>query len=82
MVESEDAFSYMETTRAYIERHGEPVAFYSDKHSVFRNARAAASDLAQPISPRQKRRLKTRDLNLEFGRENQNFPTKGIQRVL
>lgn len=43
MVESESTFAYMEATRAYIERHGKPVAFYSDKHSVFRNARASAA---------------------------------------
>src|SRR3546814_7178595 len=43
LVESEITFSYMEAARAYIERHGKPVAFYSDKHSVFRNARASAA---------------------------------------
>jgi hypothetical protein len=43
MVESESTFSYMEATREYIERHGKPVAFYSDKHTVFRNARASAA---------------------------------------
>ena len=42
MVESESTFSYMVATREYIERHGKPVAFYSDKHSVFRNAKATA----------------------------------------
>jgi hypothetical protein len=42
MVESESTFAYMEATREYIERHGKPVAFYSDKHSVFRNAKATA----------------------------------------
>lgn len=42
MVESESAFAYMDATREYIERHGKPVAFYSDKHSVFRNNRASA----------------------------------------
>ena len=42
MVESESTFSYMEATREYIERHGKPVAFYSDKHTVFRNPRATA----------------------------------------
>jgi transposase len=42
MVESENTFAYMEATREYIERHGKPVAFYSDKHSVFRNANASA----------------------------------------
>ena len=35
-VESESAFAYFAATREYLERHGKPVAFYSDKHSVFR----------------------------------------------
>ena len=43
MVESESAFAYMDATREYIERHDKPVAFYSDKHSVFRNNRASAN---------------------------------------
>ncbi|WP_241233996.1 ISNCY family transposase, partial [Sphingomonas koreensis] len=43
MGESENAFAYMDATREYIERHGKPVAFYSDKHSVFRNNRASAN---------------------------------------
>src|SRR3546814_6033597 len=43
MVESESTFAYMDATRAYIERHGKPVAFYSDQHSVFRNSRASAA---------------------------------------
>lgn len=42
MVESESTFAYMEATREYIERHGKPVAFYSDKHTVFRSPRASA----------------------------------------
>jgi transposase len=42
MVESESTFAYMEATREYIETHGKPVAFYSDKHSVFRNNTASA----------------------------------------
>lgn len=42
MAESETALSYMQATRTYLERHGKPIAFYSDKHSVFRNNRAAA----------------------------------------
>ncbi len=43
MVESESTFSYMRATQAYIEQHGKPVAFYSDKHSAFRNNRATAN---------------------------------------
>jgi transposase len=42
MVESESTFAYMEATREYIERHGKPVAFYSDKHTVFRNPKPTA----------------------------------------
>ncbi|MBL4689138.1 MAG: ISNCY family transposase [Nannocystaceae bacterium] len=33
---SESAFSYFESTKSYLRRHGKPVAFYSDKASVFR----------------------------------------------
>ena len=33
--EAESTFAYMETTRGYIERHGKPLAFYSDRHTVF-----------------------------------------------
>lgn len=42
MVESESTFAYIDATREYIERHGKQVAFYSDKHSVFRNNTASA----------------------------------------
>jgi hypothetical protein len=33
---SESAFSYFASTKRYLEQHGKPVAFYSDKASVFR----------------------------------------------
>jgi hypothetical protein len=36
-VPSESAFAYFLATRGYIEQHGKPIAFYSDKHTVFRN---------------------------------------------
>ena len=35
-VESESTFAYFQATRAYLEAWGKPVAFYSDKHGVFR----------------------------------------------
>ena len=35
-VESESTFAYFQATRAYLEVWGKPVAFYSDKHGVFR----------------------------------------------
>jgi hypothetical protein len=41
-VEGESTFDYMQATRLYIERYGKPIAFYSDKHTVFRvNKRSA-----------------------------------------
>jgi len=35
-VESESTFAYFDATRVYLEAWGKPVAFYSDKHGVFR----------------------------------------------
>ncbi|CAN7159582.1 ISNCY family transposase [Phyllobacterium sp. LjRoot231] len=35
-VRSESAFSYFAALELYLKTHGRPVAFYSDKHSVFR----------------------------------------------
>jgi hypothetical protein len=42
-VASESAFDYFRATKDYLETHGKPVAFYSDKHGIFRvNAKAAS----------------------------------------
>jgi transposase len=35
-VPQESFFAYCEATRGYLERYGKPLAFYSDKHSIFR----------------------------------------------
>ena len=35
-VPSESTFAYFEALNTYLRRHGKPVAFYSDKHSIFR----------------------------------------------
>jgi len=35
-VACESAFDYFASTLGYLKRHGKPVAFYSDKHSIFR----------------------------------------------
>ena len=35
-VETESTFDYFRSTREYLEAYGKPVAFYSDKHAVFR----------------------------------------------
>lgn len=34
--ETESAFDYIMATREYLEQHGKPLAFYSDKHGIFR----------------------------------------------
>jgi hypothetical protein len=42
-VETESTFDYFNATRTYLERYGKPIAFYSDKHAVFRvNKKEAA----------------------------------------
>lgn len=35
-VATESTFDYFRATRAYLEHYGKPVAFYSDKHAIFR----------------------------------------------
>jgi transposase len=46
---TESTFSYFEATRAYLERYGKPVAFYSDRASVFRptHSRTGARGVTQ-----------------------------------
>jgi molybdenum-dependent DNA-binding transcriptional regulator ModE len=41
-VASESAFAYFAALEGYLGDHGRPIAFYSDKHSVFRITRAEA----------------------------------------
>jgi len=41
-VKSESTFSYFEALESYLLEHGRPVAFYSDKHTVFRVAKEDA----------------------------------------
>lgn len=43
-VRSESAFSYFEALALYLKTHGRPLAFYSDKHSVFRVAKKIVVD--------------------------------------
>ena len=45
-VASESAFDYFASTRAYLERYGKPVAFYSDKASIFRVSNSEARQTA------------------------------------
>ncbi len=41
-MKSESTFSYFEALDSYLLQHGRPVAFYSDKHSVFRGGKEDA----------------------------------------
>jgi hypothetical protein len=41
-VRSESAFTYFEALALYLQHHGAPIAFYSDKHSVFQVAKKDA----------------------------------------
>lgn len=45
-VSSESTFTYFEAIRGYLERYGKPLAFCSDKASVFRinNKQATGGD--------------------------------------
>src|SRR5215211_4054301 len=43
-VPSESTFDYLRETKAYVARFGRPIAFYSDKHAVFRVRDAAGRD--------------------------------------
>ena len=41
---SENAFDYFEGTKAYLTKYGKALAFYTDKHGVFRTTHASKSD--------------------------------------
>ena len=41
---SENAFDYFNATKDYLRRYGKPLAFYSDKHAVFRTTHASSRD--------------------------------------
>src|SRR3954468_6362639 len=43
-VPGESTLDYLQAARSYVEAHGRPVAFYSDKHTVFRVAGAGRDD--------------------------------------
>jgi hypothetical protein len=42
-VSSESTFAYFAALKTYLGRHGKPVAFYSDKHSIFRVSKENAA---------------------------------------
>jgi hypothetical protein len=41
---SENTFDYFQATKAYLQEWGKPIAFYSDKHGVFRTTHAFEKD--------------------------------------
>jgi hypothetical protein len=41
---SENTFDYFQATKAYLQEWGKPIAFYSDKHGVFRTTHASEKD--------------------------------------
>lgn len=41
---SENTFDYLHATKAYLQQWGKPIAFYSDKHGVFRSTHASEKD--------------------------------------
>jgi hypothetical protein len=49
-VNTESTFGYFEATASYLRRHGKPVAFYSDKHSIFRVAREGSTGVHRGVS--------------------------------
>jgi transposase len=49
-VPDETFFAYCEASRHYIERYGKPVAFYSDKHGIFRVNQEQTSGLQSGLT--------------------------------
>ncbi|MFC3221309.1 ISNCY family transposase [Tianweitania populi] len=41
---SENTFDYLHATKSYLQQWGKPLAFYSDKHGVFRSTHASEKD--------------------------------------
>ena len=58
----ESTFDYFHATRRYLERHGKPMAFYSDRHSIFH---VQARDRAQGGSGLSQFGRALRDLNID-----------------
>lgn len=66
-VKEETFFAYSEAVRAYLERYGKPVAFYSDKQGVFR------VNQPQPLGS-------TQGLT-QFGRAHQTLPDRLVKEL-
>ncbi|WP_102405742.1 ISNCY family transposase [Vibrio sp. 10N.261.55.A7] len=46
--ETESAFDYMMSTREYLNDHGKPTAFYSDRHAIFHSSNKKAVESKYP----------------------------------
>jgi transposase len=62
-VETESAFDYFDATIAYLRTHRRPIAFYSDKHSIFRVHKDGTAGKAKGVSQFGRA---LRDLNIEI----------------
>ena len=47
---SENTFDYFHATKAYLQEWGKPMAFYSDKHGVFRTTHGSEMDRASGLT--------------------------------
>lgn len=47
---TESAFDYFTATLSYLRHHGKPVAFYSDKHSIFRVAQEGITGRSKGVT--------------------------------
>src|SRR5580693_1360112 len=80
-VETESTFDYFQATREYLEAHGKPIAFYSDKHGVFRvNSAGAVQGVSTIAAGNQLLPGFLADYNARFGKEPQN--PKNLHRPL
>jgi hypothetical protein len=73
---SESTDSYFAALRGYLEAHGSPVAFYSDKHTVFRQNREAKGGAGMPQFGRA-----LAELNIEIICANSSQAKGRVERV-
>ena len=48
--QTESAFDYFTATGSYLRQHGKPVAFYSDKHSIFRVTHEGTTGVSKGVT--------------------------------
>ncbi len=75
--ETESAFDYMVATREYVDRHGKPVAFYSDRHAIFH---VSNKNTIEAKKPTQYGRV-LHDLNIELICANSSQAKGRVERA-